>query len=309
MKNKLLTLLTLTPMMIGCSHSYEHNLSIIAPTGAPAVAFYNYSQDALFETNADAATGIIPLMVNGSKDIVVLPTNAGIQAITKRGLNYQIAATITFGNLFVCSTGHDSNGIMGADDYIVLFQQGNLPDLMFHYVYGDAFNAGIHYVGTASDASKCLALGIDLSNDNHPVDYVLLAEPAVSTVLVQKPERRVYANIQELYKEKSGGLEMFQASIFVNKNSDRNTIDSFLASLKDDIEKGLANQSLISEGLSKSSDPAKIYGVAPSIIPSVINENKNGLGLGYKVAKDNKAAIDNFLSIFGLESTNEAIYY
>ena len=310
MKNRLLSLLLITPMMASCSVApYEHNLSIIVPTGAPAVAFYNYASDPLFETNADAATGIIPLMVKGDKDIVVLPTNAGIQAITKKGANYQIAATITFGNLFVCATGHDSDGVMDKDDYIVLFQKGNVPDLMFHYVYGDTLNDGIHYVGAASDASKCLASGIDLTNDNHPVDYVLLAEPAISTVLAQKPERSVYANIQDLYKEKSGGLEMFQASIFVNKDSDKEAVKSFLASIEKDIKDGLNDSSLIKEGLSKAENPSSLFGVNPDIIPSVISKDKNGLGLGYKAAKENKAAIDNFLSIFGLDATNEENYF
>ena len=311
MKNKLIALLMVAPMIASCSSiaPYEHNLSIIAPTGAPAVAFYKYAEDPLFETNADAATGILPTMVTGSKDIVVLPTNAGVQAIVNKKVNYQIAATITFGNLFVCATGHDSDGVMDKDDYIVLFQQGNLPDLLFHYVYGTELNDGIHYVGAASDASKCLASGINLADDNHPVDYVLLAEPAVSTVLGQKPERSVYSNIQELYKTKSNGLEMFQASVFVNKETDKEVVKSFLNSLKEDIEAGLKNPESVVEGLNKVSNPSSIYGVNPAIIPSVMGEDKNGLGLGFKYAKENKAGIDNFLSIFGIAETNEEIYF
>lgn len=312
MKNKLICLISLLPLISACSSvaPYEHDsLSIITPTGAPAVAFFNYANDQYFETNADAATGILPLMVKGSKDIVVLPTNAGVQAIVNKGVNYKIAATITFGNLFVCATGNDEDGTMDKDDYIVLFQKGNLPDLMFHYVYGDSLDEGIHYVGAASDASKCLASGIDLSNDNHPVDYVLLAEPAVSTVLNQKSQRSVYANIQELYKQKSGGLDMFQASVFVNNNADVDKVNSFLASLKEDIESGLKDSSSIVSGMNKSDDPAKLYGVNPAIIPSVIGENKNTLGLGFKNAKENKKAIDKFLSIFNIAETDEKIYF
>ncbi len=311
MKNQLITLLMVAPILASCSSiaPYEHNLSIIAPTGAPAVAFYKYAEDPLFETNADAATGILPTMVKASKDIVVLPTNAGIQAIVNKGVNYQIAATITFGNLFVCATGHDADGVMDKDDYIVLFQQGNLPDLLFHYVYGTELNDGIHYVTAASDASKCLASGINLADDNHPVDYVLLAEPAVSTVLGQKPDRSVYSNIQELYKQKSNGLEMFQASVFVNKDSDKELVKSFLNSLKEDIEAGLKNSESVVEGIKKASNPSSFYGVNPDIIPSVIGEKKNGLGLGFKYAKENKAGIDKFLSIFNIAETNEEIYF
>ena len=79
--------------------------------------------------------------------------------------------------------------------------------------------------------------------------------------------------------------------------------------IKEDIEKGLKDSSVVVDGLKKSSDPSSVYGVNPDIIPSVISENKNGLGLGFKYAKENKAGIDNFLSIFGIAETNEEIYF
>ena len=60
------------------------SLSIIAPTGAPALAFYNYAKVEKFETNSNPAEGILPLMVAGKKDVVVLPTNAGMQAIINK---------------------------------------------------------------------------------------------------------------------------------------------------------------------------------------------------------------------------------
>ena len=60
------------------------SLSIIAPTGAPALVFYNYAKLEKFETNSNPAEGILPLMVAGKKDVVVLPTNAGMQAIINK---------------------------------------------------------------------------------------------------------------------------------------------------------------------------------------------------------------------------------
>ena len=98
-------------------------LSIISPTGAPALAFYQYGSNSKFETNSDPATGIIPLMVGGKKDVVVLPTNAGMQAIIGKKAEYKIAATISFGNFYLVSMGNDANNEIGADDNIVLFHK------------------------------------------------------------------------------------------------------------------------------------------------------------------------------------------
>ena len=158
------------------------SLSIITPTGAPALAFYNYSGSERFETNSNPAEGIIPQMVTGQKDVVVLPTNAGMQAILNKKAEYQIAATITFGNFYLVSMNNDTNKTLDADDTILLFQKGNVPDKVFHYVYGDDYNSNIHYVSAVSDAAAAVNAGFfaDAETGNNIVpNYVLLAQPVL----------------------------------------------------------------------------------------------------------------------------------
>ena len=299
--------LILLPMLLlsGCSSKGE--LKIITPTGAPAVAFYNYSTSESFQTNSDPSN-IIPMMLNETVDIVVLPTNAGIQAITGKKVNYKIAATITFGNIFIGATGNDDDGIMDADDYIVSFQKGAVPDKIFHYIYGDTLDNALHYVSNGQEAAKCLKTGKNLAEDGKAVDYVVLAEPALTTVISSTSGRSIYANLQELYKVKSGNLQIFQASLFVNNKLERNAIDTFLASLEKDINDGLANPELIQQGLAKNSASEVLYGIKPEQAKAV-TANNNGMGLGFAKAKDNKEAIDLFLSLFGIGATNEEIYY
>ena len=287
----------------GCAKAYEHNLSIITPTGAPALAFYNLAKDASFETNSDASA-IVPMMKQGLKDIVVLPTNVGVNAITKQEIDYKIAATITFGNLFVAATGHDDDGVMDKDDYIILFQQGSVPDLIFHSIYGDDLNEGIHYVGNVQFASQCLMSGKDVTSNNEDVDYVLIAEPAFSTVKSKKDTVVEYANLQSEYIAKHGSA-IFQASIFVKNGVDAG---AFLSSLETDIKNVLSNPHLFVEKTEGIEKPQDLLGVAPAMAESV-TKNNNRMGLGFKYAKDNKGAIDKFLSIFGISETAEEIYY
>ncbi|MBQ0008960.1 MAG: hypothetical protein KBS97_01630 [Firmicutes bacterium] len=301
---KISLLLLPTMLLTGCNSKGE--LRIVSPTGAPAIAFYNYSTSDSFQTNSDPSN-IIPMMLNKTVDIAVLPTNAGIQAITGKKVDYKIAATITFGNIFIGATGNDDDGIMDADDYIVSFQKGAVPDKIFHYVYGDSLDNALHYVSNGQEAAKCLKTGKNLA-DNETVDYVVLAEPALTSVISTTDGRTVYANLQELYKVKSGNLQIFQASLFVSNKLERNIVDSFLSSLEKDINDGLANPELIQKGLSANSAAEVLYGIKPEQAKAV-TANNNGMGLGFALAKDNKEAIDLFLSLFGIGATNEEIYY
>ena len=304
MKTKLILLTTVT-LLAGCSSkpAYEHNLSVICPTGAPALAFYNFASDPNFETNSEPSN-IIPMMKQGLKDVVVLPTNAGVNAIVKQKVDYKIAATITFGNLYVAATGHDDDGVMDKDDYIVLFSEGSVPDLVFHSIYGTDLNDGIRYVGDVQKASQCLMSGKDITRNNEDVDYVLIAEPAFTTVRSKKDNVSEYADLQKLYKEKFDA-EIFQASVFIKNGVDASL---FLSSLEEDINKAIENPDIIAEILSEIENPQGVFGVPPEMA-SKVTKNGNRMGLGFKLAKENKEGIDKFLSVFSISETSEEIYY
>ena len=306
MKAKLLILLATSSMtLVGCNKA-QPELSIMTPTGAPALAFYNHVTDAKFETNS-VPNNILTEMVGASKDVVVLPTNVGVKAIVSQNVQYKIAATITFGNFHVAATGHDDDGVMGADDYIVLFQKNNVPDKLFHAVYGNSLDAGLHYVDDVSWAAKCLIQGKDVTTETKdPVDYVLIAEPAFTSAKAQKATITEYANIQEKYKEVQTA-DIFQASVFIKNGVDAT---SFLENLKGEVEAVIANGDLIVEKTSSLSaeDAQTRLGVAPQVAANV-TKNGNGMGLGFKYARENKEGIDKFLSLFGMNATSEEIYY
>jgi len=306
---KKITLLALPLLLLGaCAQKATKDLKIVCPTGAPAFAFYNYSQNNNFETNTKPENIISMMTKTSEKTAVVLPTDTGIKAI-RNGAPYKIAANITFGNFYVCSTGHDDDDVMESTDRIVLFGKNTTPDLLFHYIYGDEFDSGIEYVSGATDAKTCLETAKNLATD-HEIDYVFLAQPAVFAALKTNTNAKVYANIQKLFKEKSEGKELVQASIFIKNNLDRTVADEFLSSLKSDIESVLETPELITQKLSSLSDEEimALYGTKAQVAMAVTKAG-NGLGLGFKYAKDNKENIDNFLSVFSLEKTDEKIYY
>ena len=125
------------------SHTIEDDtksisdLKILAPTGAPAVAFYNYATNPNFETTSNPQTGLIPMFSQDNYNIIVAPTHGGLMQVINMNKNYQIAATITFGNMYIVSMGTDSDNELNSGDRVLFFQKNDLPGKIFEYVYGD----------------------------------------------------------------------------------------------------------------------------------------------------------------------------
>ena len=290
-------------------HVDASNQSIICPTGAPAFAFYKETRNPNFETNSVPKNIVAMMTEASSKDFIVIDTVSGIQAIQK-GAPYKIAATITFGNFFIASTGHDTNNVMEAGDKIVLFNQNATPDLLFHYVYGNTYDSGIEYVGNVQDAAKCLISGKNAVTGSN-IDYVFIAQPVLLNALAKSANATKYADMQEEYSKKSSGKKMIQASLFIKNSLDKAVGGQFLKNLESDIVALVSNPDLASEISNDLTDEeaTSLFGVAPSLAVSALKDN-NGLGLGFEYSNVIKEDIDAFLKdIQGLDETSKDIYY
>ena len=313
MKFKKLLLIPLL-LLTSCNSNVDTStLNIVCPTGAPAICFYNESENPNFETNSTPSNIVSMMNSNSDKDIVIIDTVSGIKAINN-GAPYKLASNITLGNFFIASTGLDEDKVMNKGDTIILFGQNQTPDYIFHYLFENQFDDSIEYVTNVQDASKCLASGKNLITKSS-VDYVFIAQPALYTILNNKEaltygKSNVYLDVQEEYKKKSNGLSLIQASVFVKETSDRKMIDSYLKKLKNDINVAIETPEVITEPISKIGEELalSLYGVNLNVAKNVLSDN-NKLGLGYINAKDNKQAIDNFINLFGVEETDEEIYY
>lgn len=306
---KKISLLLLLPLLLaGCSEKeldpdiqmhVDGTLSIMTPTGAPAVVFSAFIKDSKYEPSSNPQT-IIAQMTDENVDIAVLPTNAGVQQIVKKGLNYKIASTITFGNLFVVSSGTDDDGVMDAFDNIYLFGKDSVPHKIYKSVYGIDVPED-HFKNTSADIKTMIEM-----NDSY--DYALIAEPDLSSLQSKGKEVAVYSNVQTDYKTAFGGQEIFQASIFVRNDLVKETVDSYLSEiqrysgiLKDSPE--VLNKIVEAEPQASSILAIDVNAAISSI------KNGNKLGIGFKYAYQHKTEIDTFLQIFGMGATSEEIYY
>ena len=309
--------------LVGCNNKTDYSdLKIVSPSGAPALALYDiYAQDNV-EINKDANNVAAYLSENSDKDIVIAPTNLVAAKVMKAGAPFKLAAVITFGNFYIASTGNDDNDTFDKDDYVVLFQEKGLPDKLFQYVYGTDYS-NVHYVNAASDAAATLISGKNAGDNNASVDYVLLAQPALTPALQKAKTNReavadkikVIKNVQTDYTTKTGDASFTQASIYIKNTDDAKKIEkinTFLKDTENKINKILEDQTDLDTKLGSLEDTelSSRFG-APNltILKKVVKENS--LNLGYKTAKEEKEAIDKFLKNLGFtnEDTKEELYW
>lgn len=124
------------------------SLKILSPTGAPSIALYNYATSENFVTSNNPQTGVMSQFDNDNYDIIIAPSHGGLNKVVKQNANYQIAATITFGNLYIVSTGRDEDATLNEGDKVLYFQPNDLPGKIFSYLYGD-LGLDTYYVDTA----------------------------------------------------------------------------------------------------------------------------------------------------------------
>ncbi len=306
----LLVSIALLSTAIACSsHSNKEHpleLQVATPSGSPATAFYKHLGDTdHLEVNTDPNNVIAYFSKADSqrKDIIVAPTNAGINAINN-GANYQIAATLTFGNFYLLATGKDSDKTLNEGDKVLAFQQNGVAGKLFNFIYGDK-NLSVDYLANAAAVKdKVLTEDVDYG-------YVMLAQPVVTAVLKAKTQAgySLFADMQADYKTKTGGKEITQASLFVSKDSDQAKVNDLLKYLKQDIEELIANPDVLDEATKDLEDQIVTTKLTANkeLVKTLIKNNQ--LGLGYKEAFENKASIDSFVANFGIGETNEEIYY
>ena len=309
MKTKNIIPLLLITLLAGCNQQKNNALTIVSPTGAPAVAFYNHALNENYTTNA-TPSNIVSGMTKNGKDIVVIDTLSGIKAIKEAKAPYKIFATITFGNFYLVGTGNDEDATLDEDDQIVLFGRGQTPDKLFNYLYPNYTN--INFVTNVSEAGKCLCSG-KIIEQNKNADYVFVAEPILSNILTNQEcdtyMKTTTIDIQEKYKEKTNDKRLTQASIFVKNGTDKEQLKQFANSLKADIDNGIKMPQLIFDGMSKleGKEAAAKYGISPQIAKNVMAAG-NRLGLGFEYAYEIKADIDAFIALFNQSATDEEDY-
>lgn len=302
MKKVVFSLLSIFLLICGCNDTNKNNkeLKIIAPSGAPSIAFYKYINDDNFITNS-LPSNIQASMVNGEYDVAILDVVGGINIINK-GASYLLTSVITFGNFYLLSLGNDENETIDEEDIIVSFGQNTTPDLIYKSLFPDI--SIDYYLNGVSEVSAVAISGLI---DNKTVNYVFIAQPVMQKVLQTNENTFIYADIKELFEEKYQTDGIPQAGVFIKKSlieSNKEDITNFLSSLKDDIDNVTINPDLLLD-LDNSKFSEKI-GI-PTELANQVLKNNNGINLGFKDASSYLDDLNIYFEILGLNEITEDV--
>lgn len=311
-KNFFTSLFLLTILLTSCGDKKNVDIKIISPSGAPSAAFYTYAKDANFETNSTPANVGAQLQAN-NYGAVAFDFYNGLKSIKKNNGNYKLARIITGGNLYLVGIGKENEPTK--DDYIVSFGQGLLPDMVYRKIYGDEIADATKYVNGVSEVTPILKTG---KHNNNPVDYVLIAQPALfaaKNTSEVKDKIHIVANLRDKWENISGSKMIPQAGLFINQteyNNNRNAYKDFLNKVDENINNCINSPESLKNGILEAGDEnaqkAK-FGFSANVAFNVQKENQNGFAFVSKEEQgDLTTALSSFFSTMDIEEDYSSFY-
>lgn len=312
MKLKYLSLI-LVAALAGCNqeqnpHLRKVDLSILAPTGAPAVAMYQFANG--LTTVTSPQDELMPKFHTDEYDIIVAPAQGGLTKITKLSCQYKMAAVVTFGN-FALVKVNQNDETPSAGDKVLFFQENDIPGKTFKYLYGD-LGLTTYAVANANQTVLSLNTGTHKVSETETVqlDYVFSADPMITNI---GKANQVYERASDAFTRKTEGKKIIQAAVFVNNNAPKTKVNKLLDLLESDINTAVSNPKKLKNTINLVGDideQASLFGIDSTIVYNCMKDY-NGLGLGFYRASEHKDEINYFINDIlqaNLNITDEAYY-
>lgn len=312
---KKLILLSILPLALaGCGNKdevEEEDVRAICPTGAPALAFYNQGSNPNFVTSSTPAT-VAAQLQKIEYDVVVFDSVNGLKSIKANKGEYQLAKVITGGNFYLVGIGENHKELPKVGDKVVSFGQNLIPDLVYSKLCQDHWKIynSASYVNGVQDALAVLKEGKYSGGD---VDYVFIAEPALTSALSDKEAKtygkiNIVKNIREEWKAFSGQDGLAQAGVFVKKSSletKKNKLSSYLKEIEEHIDIAINNPAEAKATMDlfgSLQEQVTRFGFNSNIVSKVQENNRNGFGL---VSKTETIDVNAFLTKLGQDTYSD----
>ena len=222
----------------GSNQNEETKVSVIMPTGTPALGLAEYAVDAKDNENitVDVVAGSDPLMaafVNKSYNVIVAPVNLGAKMF-KQYEEYVLYSTFVWGNLYIASKT-ELNSFKDLDGKtVVAFGKNSTPDIVMKALlkHHSDINVTLEYVTDVSEANTLLAGNQD--------KIIVTAEPSISKL--KSKFNLSIIDLQEEWANMTGNDSYPQAGIFVQKDALKNkTIKEELEKMKSSVLNAIEN--------------------------------------------------------------------
>lgn len=250
---KLLSLFLVVALLVtvsGCKKE-DVNLKIMAPIGSPALA-QTYMESTLpslgdnVTYEIEVVSGVDPLVAaftSGSHDIIYAPTNLGAKLVST-GVDYQLAATVVWGNLYLATGTDDTFDLSDLDGKtIVVFGENATPHIILKAILDNetyTVPPVLEFVDSAGTANATLI--------QDPSKIVLLAEPVLSVASLPSNVANLKSiNLQVAWENLTGDSSYPQAGIFVKTGLDSDAVDAYLEQVELSIEAALNDPAAVAQ--------------------------------------------------------------
>lgn len=227
---KLFVLILAAVMMLGIILPVSADgFKVAAPSGAPALALAVMAAEDPDSYTFVAADTIAAEFANASADFIIAPINAGAKLYKAGKSAYQLAAVVTWGNLYIASQKADFKleDINGAE--IALFGENTINASVVLYALAEngITPANVAYLAGAANTQSLL-----LTDANA---IVVTAEPALTAAKIKNEAITAYS-VNDLYKNATGFDGYTQAGLFVKPETaeaDPEGVAAFLTAAAD----------------------------------------------------------------------------
>ena len=297
MKKIIAIVLMLALALTGAAFAEDAALTLVAPTGAPALAVATMAVENPDNFTFVAADTIASEFAKNEADFIIAPINAGAKLYKAGKSTYRLAAVVTWGNLYFASQkeGFSADSLQGAD--LTLFGENtiNASVVLATLEAKGITPASVGYLAGAAETQAEL-----LSN---PEAIVVTADPALTAAKI-KNEKVQAISVEEMMADALGMDGYTQAGLFVRAETLAEKADAAAAYLESVREAAGAEVAAMAEA-----------GVALEILPNVkvAQAAIPGCNIRFVAAQEAREAVEKTaaidLSQYGGEVPADDFYY
>ena len=272
------------------------DVKVAAPSGAPTLSMIK-----MFKENPDfgdnvtvsyesvkSADAMASKVISGEVDIAVVPTNLAA-ALYNKGNDYKIVASSVWGILYIVGNEEVTTleDLKGKE--IQTIGRGLTPDIVLRYVLSkNGINPDtdltLTYMGEATEVASSFISG--------KASFAVIPEPALSNVMLKKPDTKVLFDLQEQWSKSSGTSSSYpQASLIISADLIENNpefVDSFIK----EYEAGI-------KWLAENKDLAGHYSeeLETGLSKAAVVNGLERLNIEFKSTKDAKLALEEYIKV------------
>ena len=201
----------------------ENEISILVPSGPPYLAVAGALASEKVKINVSNGQTMLPAaLTSGSYDIVIAPINAGASLYINGKTKFQVSHILTLNNTYIVSREDVKlTSILDLEEKeIVAFGEAGVPGKLLKKVY-TLNNLDVNNISFKFNSSSDVYSAFAGKPNNY--NYVLMSEPDITQLVVKENIK-----INKLDLSKVLGVDIVQAAVFVNPNSDNEDINKVL---------------------------------------------------------------------------------